>query len=99
MEPIPLTDWQRVCNDLARCFDAAGTVTADDGAFHFQSHTDRVQTTFSLQRDGRLGASMPLHGLELVATHILIDLDQRSVTALGPSLRYTYRLPPSLLDS
>ena len=97
MEPIPLMDWQRLSQALATCFDGAGDVTVDEHSFHFHSPADKVDTSFTMRSDGRVGASMPLHGLELVATHAVVDQDQRTVTVLGHNLRYTYRIPPSLL--
>ena len=51
----------------------------------------------ALRRDGRIAASMPLHGVEAVVSEMRWDATLTWVALVGDGVNYTYRIPEEVL--
>lgn len=87
-ETIALTEWTRLERALRDWCD--GPVTADDDRIDCRPGVAR----FTITRDGRLEAGMPLHELEREGVaSIGVDRDARELLVSGEGVRYVFRHP------
>ena len=97
MREFDLSDWDGLSEAFSGMFEGLGEVTATDGAISFSSTPPDVATGISLSRDGSMLANMPLHGIDSRFERVQIDDRRESIRLIGPSMDYTYRVPPAIL--
>lgn len=85
-EAIPLSEWNRLIDHLRRWAGDAD-VTTDDQHACVQFTTAQ----FTVYRDGRVDAGMPLHEVDAAASELVFDSD--AVHVQGEGLAYTFRRP------
>ena len=73
--------------DINFCLAAAGHAMQHEG----------LETGLALRRDGRIAASMPLHGVEAVVSEMRWDATLTWVALVGDGVNYTYRIPEEVL--
>ena len=94
---VPLADWEAVVRVFHDLFADLGEVTHDDAGISFSSRPPDVVTGLSLRKDGRIQASMPLHGLEAIIDRLRWDETRSWLELVGQGVSYTYRIPAELL--
>ncbi len=90
-------DWGAVDAAFRAFFAGFGDVdvTPDRASFSAEA----AGTGFELGRDGTSRSFMPLHGLDLRWESVCFDVYAMEVTVRSDGGVYTYRVPPSLIDS
>jgi hypothetical protein len=79
-------------------FDGLGEIAQDEVGISFNSRAPDVQTGLTLRKDGRLEASMPLHGVEVKVERLVWDEAGTWIKLVGDGVAYTYRIPSELLE-
>ena len=97
MADIEISDWEDLSEAFREMFDGLGKIEVSDTALRFQSVHPDVATGISLSRDGAMMANMPLHGIDSRFERVQIDDRMESIRLIGPSMDYTYRVPPAIL--
>ena len=97
MADIEISDWEVLSEAFREMFDGLGKVEVSDTALRFESVHPDVATGISLSRDGAMLANMPLHGIDSRFERARIDDRRESIRLIGPSIDYTYRVPPAIL--
>ena len=97
MTDIAISDWDSLSQAFREMFDGMGKVEASDSVLRYESVPPDVATGISLSRDGRMIANMPLHGIDSRFERARIDDRRESIRLIGPSIDYTYRVPPAIL--
>ena len=97
MKEIGISDWGGLSEAFREMFDGLGKVEADESRIEFTSFPSDVATGISLSRDGSMLANMPLHGIDSRFERVQIDDRRESIRLIGPSMDYTYRVPPAIL--
>jgi len=93
---VPISDWENARRCFESFFSGYGCVTTDEQTLSFQSLARHVATSFSIARDGTMGASMPLHQISAPFRQVTFDTEARKVTCHAEGVTYTYRVPPQL---
>jgi len=90
-------------NDLAATFQAFfstyGTTTSSDESCTFVADPKKVETAFSIHRDGRFSASMPLHEVDARVEDVIFGMEEKTVQCKGVFGEYTYRIPQQLIGA
>lgn len=94
---LSLHDWDAVVRAFHDLFEGLGEVTVDDEGIYFASIPPDVITGIQICKDGRLAASMPLHGIKGSVDRIRWDAARTRLELLGQDIAYTYRIPDELL--
>jgi hypothetical protein len=94
---VEFSDWHAVVRAFHDLFDGLGQIVQDEAGISFASSPPDVATGLTLCRDGRLAASMPLHGMQATVHRIRWDESRTWVELVGDGLSYTYRIPGDLL--
>ena len=97
MAEIEISDWEVLSEAFREMFDGLGKIEVSDTALRFESVHPDVATGISLSRDGSMLANMPLHGIDSRFERVQIDERSESIRLIGPSMDYTYRVPPAIL--
>lgn len=97
MAEIEISDWEVLSEAFREMFDGLGKIEVSDTALRFESVHPDVATGISLSRDGTMLANMPLHGIDSRFERAQIDDRREEIRLIGPSMDYTYRVPPSIL--
>ena len=97
MADIEISDWEDLSEAFREMFDGLGKIEVSDTALRFESVHPDVATGISLSRDGAMMANMPLHGIDSRFERVQIDDRKESIRLIGPSMDYTYRVPPAIL--
>ena len=97
MTTIAISDWDSLSQAVREMFDGLGKVEASDSVLRYESVLPDVATGISLSRDGTMLANMPLHGIDSRFERVQIDDRRESIRIIGPSMDYTYRVPPAIL--
>lgn len=95
---IAIADWDAVLGAFHDIFDGLGEITQDELGISFSSRAPNVKTGLSLRKDGRLEASMPLHGVEVKVERFVWDDARTWIKLVGDGVTYTYRIPSELLE-
>jgi hypothetical protein len=95
---IAIADWDAVVGAFYDLFDGLGEIAQDEVGISFNSRAPDVQTGLSLRKDGRLEASMPLHGVEVKVERLVWDDAGTWIKLVGDGVAYTYRIPSELLE-
>ena len=99
MADIEISDWEVLSEAFREMFDGLGKIEVSDTALRFESVHPDVATGISLSRDGAMLANMPLHGIDSRFERARIDDRRESIRLIGPSIVYTYWVPPAILKS
>ena len=90
-------------NDLASAFEAFfsnyGTTSRNENSCTFVADPKKVATAFSIQRDGRCSASMPLHEVDARLEHVIFETQGKTIQCKGSFGEYTYRIPQQLIGA
>ena len=97
MADIEISDWEALSEAFREIFDGLGKIEVSDTVLRFESVHPDVATGISLSRDGTMLANMPLHGIESRFERAQIDDRREEIRLIGPSMDYTYRVPPAIL--
>ena len=97
MADIEISDWEVLSEAFREMFDGLGKIEVSDTALRFESVHPDVATGVSLSRDGAMLANMPLHGIDSRFERVQIDDRREAIRLIGPSMDYTYRVPPAIL--
>ena len=97
MADIEISDWEVLSEAFREMFDGLGKIEVSDTTLRFESVHPDVATGISLSRDGAMLANMPLHGIDSRFERARIDDRRESIRLIGPSIDYTYRVPPAIL--
>ena len=95
---LSIVDWDAVVAAFHELFDGLGEIAQDDVGISFRSRAPDVQTGLTLRKDGRLEASMPLHGVEVKVDRFVWDDARTWIKLVGDGVSYTYRIPSELLE-
>lgn len=95
---LSIADWDAVVAAFHELFDGLGEITQGDVGISFRSRAPDVQTGLTLRKDGRLEASMPLHGVEVKVDRVVWDVARTWIKLAGEGVSYTYRIPAELLN-
>ena len=98
MAEIEISDWEVLSEAFREMFDGLGKIEVSDTALRFESVHPDVATGVSLSRDGTMLANMPLHGIDSRFERVQIDDRREEIRLIGPSMDYTYRVPPAILN-
>ena len=90
---LSIADWDAVVAAFHELFDGLGEITQGDVGISFRSRAPDVQTGLTLRKDGRLEASMPLHGVEVKVDRVVWDVARTWIKLAGEGVSYTYRIP------
>ena len=99
MTDIDISDWEFLSEAFRELFDGLGKVEISASVLQYESVPPDVATGISLSRDGRMIANMPLHGIDSRFSRVQIDDRRQAIRLIGPSMDYTYRVPPAILKS
>ena len=97
MKDIDISNWEALTEAFREVFDGLGKIEVSDTALRFESVHPDVATGVSLSRDGAMLANMPLHGIDSRFERVQIDDRREEIRLIGPSMDYTYRVPPAIL--
>ena len=97
MSEYGIDDWEMLSRAFSGMFEGLGAVDVSESKLEFASFPSDVSTGISLSRDGAMLASMPLHGIDSRFERVQIDDRRDSIRLIGPSMDYTYRVPPAIL--
>ena len=97
MKDIGISDWESLSEAFREMFDGLGRVEASEASLQYESVPPDVATGISLSQDGAMLANMPLHGIDSRFERVQIDDRKESIRLIGPSMDYTYRVPPAIL--
>ena len=97
MRELELSDWESLSEAFKEMFEGLGRVEASESSLQYESMLPDVATGISLSRDGAMLANMPLHGIDSRFERVQIDDRRESIRLIGPSMDYTYRVPPAIL--
>lgn len=94
---VNLADWEGICESFQTFFKDLGIVESKENHIQFSSFPENVTTSFSISKEGKFAASMPLHTLDGAILTVQFDYQENVVRILGSETRYTYKVPPELL--
>ena len=94
---VNMEDWEEICQSFRTFFKDLGVIETKENYIQFSSFPDNVTTSFSISKEGKFAASMPLHALDGAILTVQFDCQENVVRILGSETRYTYKVPPEIL--
>ena len=94
-----IEEWDKISECFVKMFQGLGSIETSEGMLQFNSIEPYVATGISLSRQGKMAANMPLHSLDSTFNRIQFDKSLDSLTLIGETFSYTYRIPTELLES
>lgn len=94
---VNMADWEEICQSFRTFFKDLGVIETKENYIQFSSFPDNVTTSFSISKEGKFAASMPLHVLDGAILTVQFDYQENVVRILGSETRYTYKVPPEIL--
>ena len=94
---VNLADWDEICESFSKFFKDLGIIESKENYIQFSSFPDNVTTSFSISKEGKFAASMPLHARDGAILTVQFDYNENAVRVLGSETRYTYKVPPEIL--
>jgi hypothetical protein len=91
---IERSDWAATVDAFREFFDCLGDVVETGDEVRF----DAGFTGLVMHRNGTSRSFMPLHDLSTTWQAVEFDDAGRTVTLIAGETRYTYKVPPQLLD-
>lgn len=96
-QSVELADWDSTVRVFCALFEDLGDITRDEDVISSATRSPEVATGLTLCRDGRLAASMPLHGVGVHVQRLRWNDSRTWIQLLGDGVAYTYRIAPELL--
>ena len=94
-EEFTIEQWDKIIAKFTQTFEGLGTVLHNEEMASFTSRAPDVETGIAIYSNGQFSASMPLHGIDSMVSKVIFS--NESITLLGKSIDYTYRIPPEIL--
>ena len=91
-----LSDWGTMCLAFSEMFEGLGDVSTSEDTLSYSSYPHDVTTGITITSDGSIIANMPLHNITSKFDRIQIDSSMHCIRLIGPSLDYTYTIPPNI---
>ena len=93
-----IEEWDKISECFVKMFQGLGSIETSEEMLQFTSIEPYVATGISLSRQGKLAANMPLHNLDSTFNRVQFDNSLESLTLIGETFSYTYRIPTELLE-
>ena len=93
-----IEEWGKISECFVKMFQGLGSIETSGEMLQFTSIEPYVATGISLSRQGKLAANMPLHSLDSTFNRVQFDNSFDSLTLIGETFSYTYRIPTELLE-
>ena len=93
-----IEEWDKISECFVKMFQGLGSIETSEEMLQFTSIEPYVATGISLSRQGKMAANMPLHNLDSTFNRIRFDNSLDSLTLIGETSSYTYRIPTELLE-
>ena len=93
-----IEEWGKISECFVKMFQGLGSIETSEEMLQFTSIEPYVATGISLSRQGKLAANMPLHSLDSTFNRVQFDNSLDSLTLIGETFSYTYRIPTELLE-
>ena len=93
-----IEEWDKISECFVKMFQGLGSIETSEEMLQFTSIEPYVATGISLSRQGKMAANMPLHSLDSTFNRIQFDNSLESLTLIGETFSYTYRIPTELLE-
>ena len=93
-----IEEWDKISECFVKMFQGLGSIETSGEMLQFTSIEPYVATGISLSRQGKLAANMPLHSLDSTFNRVQFDNSFDSLTLIGETFSYTYRIPTELLE-
>ena len=93
-----IEEWGKISECFVEMFQGLGSIETSEEMLQFTSFEPYVATGISLSRQGKLAANMPLHNLDSTFNRVQFDNSLESLTLIGETFSYTYRIPTELLE-
>ena len=93
-----IEEWDKISECFVKMFQGLGSIEISEEMLQFSSIKPYVATGISLSRQGKLAANMPLHSLDSTFNRVQFDNSLESLTLIGETFSYTYRIPTELLE-
>ena len=93
-----IEEWDKISECFVKMFQGLGSIETSEEMLQFTSIEPYVATGISLSRQGKMAANMPLHNLDSTFNRVQFDNSLESLTLIGETFSYTYRIPTELLE-
>lgn len=93
-----IEEWDKISECFVKMFQGLGSIETSAEMLQFTSIEPYVATGISLSRQGKMAANMPLHSLDSTFNRVQFDNSLDSLTLIGETFSYTYRIPTELLE-
>ena len=93
-----IEEWDKISECFVKMFQGLGSIETSEEMLQFTSIEPYVATGISLSRQGKMAANMPLHSLDSTFNRVQFDNSLESLTLIGETFSYTYRIPTELLE-
>ncbi|MGB0781443.1 MAG: hypothetical protein ACPGQN_06630 [Candidatus Poseidoniaceae archaeon] len=93
-----IEEWDKISECFVKMFQGLGSIETSEEMLQFTSIEPYVATGISLSRQGKMAANMPLHNLDSTFHQVAFDDSLESLTLIGETFSYTYRIPTELLE-
>ena len=93
-----IEEWDKISEWFVKMFQGLGSIETSEEMLQFTSIEPYVATGISLSRQGKMAANMPLHSLDSTFNRVQFDNSLESLTLIGETFSYTYRIPTELLE-
>ena len=93
-----IEEWDKISECFVKMFQGLGSIETSEEMLQFTSIEPYVATGISLSRQGKMAANMPLHSLDSTFDRVQFDNSLDSLTLIGETFSYTYRIPTELLE-
>ena len=93
-----IEEWGKISECFVEMFQGLGSIEISEEMLQFNSIEPCVATGISLSRQGKMAANMPLHNLDSTFNRVQFDNSLESLTLIGETFSYTYRIPTELLE-
>ena len=94
---VNMADWDGICESFLSFFKDLGVIESRDNYIQFNSFPGNVTTSFSISKEGKFAASMPLHSLDGAILTVQFDYQEHLVHVSSSETRYTYKVPSEIL--
>lgn len=93
-----IEEWDKISECFVKMFQGLGSLETSVEMLQFTSIEPYVATGILLSRQGKMAANMPLHSLDSTFNRVQFDNSLDSLTLIGETFSYTYRIPTELLE-
>lgn len=94
-----VSNWFELNAAFNQFFTPYGTVVAEKDSIAFIADSSKVNTSFTVFRDGRFAAAMPLHEVDAKADRLIFNETSNSLRCEGSFGQYIYRIPQQLIGA